>query len=82
MGLEARRQSQMLAELRAIYEEYVTLVERQLRAVGIDRERTFARMVFATLDGLVLQQLFFGRPEETRQGIEELRGLLRMVADR
>jgi AcrR family transcriptional regulator len=81
MGLEARRQPQLLGELRAIYDEYVTLVERQLRAVGIERERTFARLVFATLDGLVLQQLFFGRPEETRQGIEELRELLRMVAD-
>lgn len=81
LGLEARRRPEMLAELRAIYDDYVTLVERQLRAVGIDRERTFARLVFAALDGLVLQQLFFGRPEETRQGIEELRDLLRLVAE-
>jgi AcrR family transcriptional regulator len=82
IGLEARRRPEMLAELRAVYEEYVTLVERQLRSIGIDRERTFSRLVFAALDGLVLQQLFFGRTEETRQGVEELRELLRMVAAR
>jgi AcrR family transcriptional regulator len=82
IGLEARRRPEMLAELRAVYDEYVTLVERQLRAIGIDQERTFARLIFATLDGLVLQQLFFGRTEETRQSLEELRTLLRMVADR
>jgi hypothetical protein len=81
LGLEARRRPEMLAELRAIYDDYVTLVERQLRAVGIDRERSFARLIFAALDGLVLQQLFFGRPDETRQGIEELRDLLRLVAE-
>jgi AcrR family transcriptional regulator len=81
LGLEARRRPEMLAELRAVYDDYVTLVERQLRAVGIDRERSFARLIFAALDGLVLQQLFFGRPEETRQGIEELRDLLRLVAE-
>ena len=81
MGLEARRRPEMLAELRAIYDDYVTLVERQLRAVGIDRERSFARLVFAALDGLVLQQLFFGRPDETRRGIEELRELLCLAAE-
>jgi TetR/AcrR family transcriptional regulator, regulator of biofilm formation and stress response len=80
MGLEARRRPEMLAELRAVYEEYVTLVERQLRAIGIDRERSFARLIFAALDGLVLQQVFFGRAEETEAGIEELKGLLERVA--
>jgi AcrR family transcriptional regulator len=80
IGLEARRRPEMLGELRAVYEEYVTLVERQLRAIGVDRERTFARLIFAALDGLVLQQLFFGRAEETQQGLAELRSLLRMVA--
>jgi AcrR family transcriptional regulator len=82
MGLEARRRPEMLAELRAVYDEYVTLMERQLRAVGIDRERVFARVIFAALDGLVLQQVFFGRPEETRAGIEELRTLLAELAER
>jgi len=81
MGLEARRKPEMLAELRGIYEEYVTLVERQLRAIGIDRGRAFSRLVFAALDGMVLQQLFFGRPEETRRGVEQLQELLRMVAE-
>jgi TetR/AcrR family transcriptional regulator, regulator of biofilm formation and stress response len=81
MGLEARRRPEMLAELRAVYEEYVTLVERQLRAIGIDRERSFARLIFAALDGLVLQQLFFGRVEETEAGIDELKGLLGRLTD-
>jgi len=79
MGLEARRRPELLAELRAVYEEYVTMVERQLRAIGIDRERSFARLIFAALDGLVLQQVFFGRVEETETGIEELRSLLRAL---
>jgi TetR/AcrR family transcriptional regulator, regulator of biofilm formation and stress response len=81
MGLEARRRPEMLVELRAVYDEYVTLVERQLRAIGIERERTFARLIFATLDGLVLQQIFFDRPEETRAGIEELTALLAQLVD-
>lgn len=80
MGLEARRRPEMLIELRAVYDEYVTLVERQLRAIGIDRERTFARFIFAALDGLVLHQVFFGRPEETEAGLEELRSVLRALA--
>jgi len=82
MGLEARRRPEMLAELRAVYDEYVTLMERQLRAIGIDRERTFARVIFAALDGLVLQQVFFGRPDETRAGIAELRALLAELIER
>jgi len=81
MGLEARRKPEMLAELRAVYDEYVTLVERQLRAIGVDRERAFSRLIFAALDGLVLRQIFFGRAEETRQGVEQLRELLRIVAE-
>jgi AcrR family transcriptional regulator len=81
MGLEAHRRPEMLAELRAVYDEYVTLVERQLRALGIYRERVFARVIFAALDGLVLQQVFFGRPEETRAGIEELRSVLGLISD-
>jgi AcrR family transcriptional regulator len=82
MGLEARRKPEMLAELRAIYDEYVTLVERQLRAIGIDRDRAFSRLIFAALDGLVLQQLFFGRTEEIQDCVEQLQELLRVVADR
>jgi AcrR family transcriptional regulator len=82
MGLEARRRPEMLAELRAVYDEYVTLVEGQLRAIGVDRERSFARLIFAALDGLVLQQVFFGRPDETDAGIEELRSVLELLADR
>jgi AcrR family transcriptional regulator len=81
MGLEARRRPELLAELRATYEDYVTLVERQLRALGIERERPFARLIFAALDGLVLQQLFFDRPDETRAGVEELRELLRQLIE-
>ena len=81
MGLEARRRPEMLVELRAVYDEYVTLVERQLRAIGVDRERVFARVIFAALDGLVLQQIFFGRPDETEAGIEELRSVLRLLSE-
>lgn len=81
MGLEARRRPEMLMELRAVYDEYVTLVERQLRAMGVERERVFARVIFAALDGLVLQQIFFGRPEETEAGIAELRSVLRLLGE-
>jgi AcrR family transcriptional regulator len=77
LGLEARRRPELLPELRAVYDEYVTLVERRLQAIGVDRGRAFARLIFAALDGLVLQQLFFGRTEETRAAIEALRDLLR-----
>jgi hypothetical protein len=41
----------------------------------------FARVIFAALDGLVLQQVFFGRPDETRAGIDELRSMLALIRE-
>lgn len=40
------------------------------------------RLVFAALDGLMLQQLVFGRPADTEAAVAELQALLRTLAAR
>ncbi len=81
LALEARRHSELLPEIRALYVRYIELVDRTLADFGLDADddSALARLVFAALDGLTLQQLIFGRPEQTDAAVELLRS---MLADR
>ncbi|MFA4927992.1 MAG: TetR family transcriptional regulator C-terminal domain-containing protein, partial [Patulibacter sp.] len=81
LALEARRHPELLPEIRALYRRYVELVDRTLADVGLtdDDDPTLARLVFAALDGLTLQQLIFDRPDETDAAVALLRS---MLADR
>jgi hypothetical protein len=49
-------------------------------ALGIPRDRALTRLVFAALDGLVLQQLIFGDARDTDASIERLQELLAPLA--
>ncbi|MFJ1548458.1 TetR/AcrR family transcriptional regulator [Streptomyces sp. NPDC088246] len=80
--LEARRRPELLPPLRALYEEYFGATERELsRMLPGGAGRPLTRLVFAALDGLVLHQLTMGEPEVTDAALEELRSLLRLLAD-
>jgi AcrR family transcriptional regulator len=79
--LEARRRPELLPQIRALYDDYFDATERELaRMLPDGAGRPLTRLVFAALDGLVLHQLVFGEPGTTDAAIEELRGLLRLLA--
>ncbi|MEV5551334.1 TetR family transcriptional regulator [Streptomyces sp. NPDC052309] len=75
--LEARRRPELLAHLRALYEEYFEAARAELTRMLPDPPgRGLSRLVFAALEGLVLHQLVFGESEVTEEALVELRGLL------
>lgn len=76
LALEARRRPELLAQVRTLYEHYMDVTARSLEAAGIDGDRVLARLVFAALDGLVLQQLIFDDAEATERAVARLRELL------
>jgi AcrR family transcriptional regulator len=81
LALEARRRPELLPEIRALYEQYIEVVEQALERFGVESRPALARVVFAALDGLMLQQLIFDRPGETEEAVALLQDLLRGLAD-
>jgi DNA-binding transcriptional regulator YbjK len=80
LTFEARRRPELAGQVRALYENYYGVVEESLAALGISRDRALTRLVFAALDGLVLQQLIFDDARATDASIERLRELLALLA--
>lgn len=80
LTFEARRRPELAGHVRALYRNYYEVIERSLAALGIPPDRGLTRLVFAALDGLVLQQLIFADPGATDAAIERLRELLARVA--
>jgi DNA-binding transcriptional regulator YbjK len=80
LTFEARRRPELAGHIRALYENYYAVVEHSLIALGISRDRALTRLVFAALDGLVLQQLIFGDARATDASIERLQELLALLA--
>jgi hypothetical protein len=61
-----------------VYDAYRDLIRRELVRMGHDEAGdALARVVFALMDGLVLQQVVFGDPGETERCLTRLRELLR-----
>jgi hypothetical protein len=81
LTFEARRRPELAGQIRALYENYYAVIEHSLTALGIPRDRALTRLVFAALDGLVLQQLIFGDAAATDQSIERLREVLGLLAE-
>ncbi|WP_055527802.1 TetR/AcrR family transcriptional regulator [Streptomyces graminilatus] len=80
--LESRRRPELLPHLRALYDdEYFEATRRELAQLlpGPVGEG-LSRMVFATLEGLVLHQLVFGEREVIEDALDELRNVLRLLA--
>lgn len=78
LALEARRHAELLPEIRALYVRYIELVDETLAGFGLDTQDdpALARLVFAAIDGLTLQQLIFDRPAETDEAIALLRRMI------
>jgi AcrR family transcriptional regulator len=77
LALEARRRPELLPAVRRMYASYIEATRRELMRMGLDEPTDdLARSVFALLDGIVLQQTFFGEADATRRAVERLHGLL------
>ncbi|WP_457971645.1 TetR/AcrR family transcriptional regulator [Arthrobacter sp. D1-17] len=83
MVLEAPRRPEIRALVERLYANYITAIEERLRAQGIDTsdgsDRELARVVFAALNGLVLQFLAVGSREPIREAIVEVGRLLKNI---
>jgi TetR/AcrR family transcriptional regulator, regulator of biofilm formation and stress response len=82
LTFEARRRPELAEHVRTLYENYYEVIEQSLEALGLPRDRALTRLVFAALDGLVLQQLIFADPGATDDAIARLRELLAGLAAR
>ncbi|MFJ5304381.1 TetR/AcrR family transcriptional regulator [Streptomyces sp. NPDC088350] len=79
--LESRRRPELLSHLRALYDEYFAATRRELtQMLPGPVDEGLSRMVFATLEGLVLHQLVFGEREVVEDALDELRNVLRLLA--
>lgn len=81
MALEGRNRPELRDQVQFLYDHYVAVVRRSLTRGGIEANETLARVVFAAIDGLVLQQLIYGDEEIAQALLESLRDLLTRVQD-
>jgi AcrR family transcriptional regulator len=75
----AARTGKFADEVRKSYQEYVEAVGRELGRAGLadDDSHSLARLVFAAIDGLVIQSLIWDDPQAEARPLELLRELLR-----
>ena len=77
MILESRRRPELRAGVLALYESYIEALTEGLDASGASyNSRVVARMLFATLDGLVLQYLSGVERQLIQASLEEVHGVL------
>lgn len=79
--LEARRRKELMPHARAMYDEYMEAARRELVRAGLDDDPCLARVVFAALDGLALQQCVFGSRERTEQGVRLVHEMLQALRE-
>jgi AcrR family transcriptional regulator len=78
--LQARRRPEIGREMQALYEQYCEVTLRALGEMGIDATPAQARLVFAAIDGIVLQQVVSQDRRQTDEAVAALRDLLRTLA--
>jgi AcrR family transcriptional regulator len=82
VALEGRRRKALTGEVRAAYEGWFAVTRNSLAELGLDGDpEVMARLVFAAVDGLTLQQLVFEDPGKTREAVELLQVILRRLAN-
>jgi AcrR family transcriptional regulator len=80
--LEARRRPELRETIDRMWSESEHVVATQFDRLGVaDESGDLARFVFAVLDGLLLQQVVYGKPERTAATLDILRQLLVARAD-
>jgi AcrR family transcriptional regulator len=80
--LTACRRPELRPHLDELFAAYWSGIERTLAAAGVEPRPPLVRLVFAAMNGLVLQQLYFGSPEATTESMAELRHMLRAARRR
>jgi AcrR family transcriptional regulator len=80
--LEARRRPELLPHVRRIYDEYVDATRRELERAGFLDDPDLARVTFAALDGLALQQVAFGGADRTDGAVARLHEVLATLKER
>jgi len=77
MILEALRTPGLLEDVRKTYEAFIEATREELRLAGADDLDTLSSVVYAALDGLVLQQLITGDSDATRRAVARLQSLIK-----
>ena len=80
LALEAQRRPELLTRVRATYDEYIAEVRGTLTRLGIADDEPLARLAFAAIDGLSLQQLIYRDPAATEAALARLRTILADLA--
>jgi TetR/AcrR family transcriptional regulator, regulator of biofilm formation and stress response len=75
------RDPALLEEARGLYRQYIAVTGEALERLGASPDEATSRLIFAAIDGLILQQVLFGKPEETAESLEVLRRLLATITD-
>jgi TetR/AcrR family transcriptional regulator, regulator of biofilm formation and stress response len=76
LALEGQRRPELLAQVRATYDDYVSEVRSTLTRLGLADDEPLARLAFAAIDGLSIQQLIYREPARTEEALARLREIL------
>jgi AcrR family transcriptional regulator len=77
--LEARRDTSLRPSARAMYDEYIGLIQTDLERLGVSNGPVVARLLMAALDGLVIQQLVYDDTADTDTAVEALQNIIRVL---
>ena len=80
LALEGQRRPELLAQVQSTYDDYVSEVRATLTRLGLADDEPLARLVFAAIDGLSIQQLIYREPARTAGALERLREILPSIA--
>ncbi|MFI8568805.1 TetR/AcrR family transcriptional regulator [Rhodococcus sp. NPDC078407] len=74
--LEGRRRPELRPHVEAIYQAYVTGIQRELECAGLEHDIALGHLVYAAADGLVFNQITIGNADMTERALAHLRELL------
>jgi AcrR family transcriptional regulator len=80
--IESLRRPELRPHMRHVYESYHEAMGERLRHAGLPDDPDLARLVFAALDGLVLQRLLFEEDGDIEPCLDWLRALLAGLSER
>jgi TetR/AcrR family transcriptional regulator, regulator of biofilm formation and stress response len=76
VSLESRRRPELSEHVQRSYASYTDAMRERMTRGGLPDDPALARVVFAAVDGLALQQVLFASPEQTEEGLVALRRML------
>lgn len=82
LALQGLRWPAVGDQVELLYRHFIDTFRIALVEAGVEADDVLARVVFAAVDGLSLQQLIFGERQLTDEAMERLRKLLAMAAER